>query len=95
MTTQEFQSKINENKEFSNFTFSSEAKIFAKENLEKVSTITSEDLGLETETYGLIYKLEDGYLIVIDDTEEDFCYFEKEIDSAQKIATDRIYELSC
>lgn len=95
MTTQDFKNSVNSNIEFSNSTFSSEAKDFAKQNLERVASISSEDLGLETETYAFIYKLEDGYLIIIDDTEEDFSYFENEIDSAQKIATERIYELSC
>ncbi len=95
MTTQQFQTKINENIEFTCCTFASAAKSFAKENLEKIATISSSDLGVDTDTYSFIYKLEDSYLIIVDDDIEDFSYFEKEINSAQKVATDKIFELSC
>lgn len=95
MTIQEFQNKVNELKDFEKLTFSSLAKDFANDNLEQVSGLTSEDLGIEDGAFARLYKLEDGYLVIVIGVEEDFSYFEKDIDSAQKIATDKIYELSC
>ena len=92
-TIEKLKEVINAEIEIENSTFDSAAKNYAFENLEEISRLGAGDIGREGEEISFIYKLKDGFLIVIDTPEIDYSYFATEIDEAQKIATEKLYEV--
>lgn len=92
-----FNDKINYLQHLSNYSKDSIIKEYAKENLNELFRITSDDLDENFEgekVIGLIYELEDTYVVVIDSYEMDYSEFCTCLQNAQKIATDKVYELS-
>lgn len=94
MKTLELKTKAESISENERSTIASITKDLLKSDFDEVGRIDTD--GFEGSKFqdgmSFIYKLDDGYVIVIDTDEEDFIYYEEEIDSAMKTATNKLYE---
>jgi hypothetical protein len=94
MTTLELKTKAESISENERSTIASITKDLLKSDFDEVGRVDTD--GFEGSQFqdgiSFIYKLDDGFVIVIDTDEEDFIYYEKEMDNAMKTATDKLYE---
>jgi len=92
MTIQKFKKEINKIIKFENSTFDFSAKNYCYNELKEVGKIAAQDIELEGNNLSRIFKLEDGYVVIVDTDEIAYCYFANRVDDAQKLATDKLYE---
>ena len=92
LLTEEFKEEINKIIECENSTFDSAAKNYCQEKLEEVYRIAAEDLGAFGDNISKVYKLDDGFVIIVETSEIDYCYFTYQIDVAKKLAADYLQE---
>ena len=89
MTTKEFCDFVNDTRKYEHSTFASTAKYLTKCYLDEVFTRkSSQD---EPDLIVKVYRLEDGFLIIMDGLEEDYSHFVENLTQAHVHIEDMIY----